>query len=92
MSLKDREGIVVNSKMDKTVVVAVESRISHAKYTKVIAKTKRYKVHDENKVCQIGDRILIQSTRPFSKTKQWKVKDIILRASKFDIKEEKTNL
>nr|WDA98996.1 ribosomal protein S17 [Sciadococcus taiwanensis] len=88
MSLKTRVGIVVNNRTNKTAVVKVETRISHAKYAKVIAKTKRYKVHDEENLCRVGDQILIQETKPISKTKQWQIKTILVKASKLDIKEE----
>jgi small subunit ribosomal protein S17 len=77
MATKERVGLVVSDKMDKTVVVAVESRTSHPKYQKIMVRTKRYKVHDEDNQCHIGDRVRIRETRPLSRTKRWVVTDII---------------
>lgn len=76
MPIKERFGVVVSDKMDKTVVVAIENRITHKKYGKIISKTKRYKVHDENNECQIGDSVVISETRPLSKTKRWQLKEV----------------
>ena len=76
MAIKERTGTVVSDKMDKTVVVAIENKITHKKYGKVISKTKRYKVHDENNECNIGDYVIISETRPLSKTKRWTLKEI----------------
>ncbi|MBF2018122.1 MAG: 30S ribosomal protein S17 [Rivularia sp. T60_A2020_040] len=77
MAIKERVGLVVSDKMQKTVVVAVESRNSHQKYGKIVVTTKRYKVHDEENNCKEGDRVRIQETRPLSKTKRWQVKEIL---------------
>jgi small subunit ribosomal protein S17 len=77
MAVKERVGTVVSNKMDKTVVVAVENRSPHPKYGKTIVKTRRFKAHDEENVCQEGDRVRIQETRPLSKTKRWIVSEII---------------
>jgi small subunit ribosomal protein S17 len=77
MALKERVGLVVSDKMQKTVVVAVENRAPHPKYGKIIVQTKRYKAHDEENKCKIGDRIRIQETRPLSKTKRWQVAEIL---------------
>jgi small subunit ribosomal protein S17 len=77
MAVKERVGLVVSDKMDKTVVVAVENRAAHPKYGKVVAKTKRYKAHDEENKCKAGDRVRIQETRPLSRTKRWQVIDIV---------------
>jgi len=77
MAVKERVGLVVSDKMDKTVVVAVENRSPHPKYGKIIVRTKRYKAHDEDNRCNAGDRVRIQETRPLSKTKRWIVTDII---------------
>lgn len=77
MAVKERVGLVVSDKMDKTVVVAVENRAAHSKYGKIVAKTKRYKAHDEENKCKIGDRVRIQETRPLSRTKRWQVIDIV---------------
>jgi len=82
MAVKERVGVVVSDKMDKTVVVAVESRTSHQKYGKIMVRTKRYKAHDEENSCQQGDRVRIRETRPLSRTKRWVVADIVDRATK----------
>jgi small subunit ribosomal protein S17 len=74
---KVREGLVVSDKMDKTVVVAVEQRRVHRLYKKAIRVIKKYKAHDENKSCKIGDRVRIVETRPLSKDKRWRVTEIV---------------
>ncbi len=81
MAVKERVGLVVSDKMDKTVVVAVENRAAHTKYGKTVVSTKRYKVHDEENQCKVGDRVRIQETRPLSRTKRWTVTDILTTAS-----------
>jgi small subunit ribosomal protein S17 len=78
MAIKERVGLVVSDKMQKTVVVAVENRAPHPKYGKIVVKTRRYKAHDEENKCKVGDRVLIQETRPLSKTKRWKVAEILI--------------
>ncbi len=77
---KTREGLVVSDKMDKTVVVAVEDRVKHPKYGKVLRRTKKYKAHDEQNECGVGDRVLLMETRPLSATKRWRVAEILERA------------
>lgn len=77
MAVKERVGLVVSDKMDKTVVVAVENRAAHPKYGKIVVRTKRYKVHDEENKCKLGDRVRIQETRPLSRTKRWAVLEIL---------------
>jgi small subunit ribosomal protein S17 len=77
MAVKERVGLVVSDKMEKTVVVAVENRSPHPKYLKIVVKTKKYKVHDEENKCKIGDRVRIRETRPLSRTKRWTVAEII---------------
>ncbi|WP_088893846.1 30S ribosomal protein S17 [Leptolyngbya ohadii] len=77
MAVKERVGLVVSDKMDKTVVVAVENRSPHPKYKKIMVRTKRFKVHDEENKCKVGDRVRIQETRPLSRTKRWTVVDIL---------------
>lgn len=77
MAAKERVGIVVSNKMDKTVVVAVESRVQHKKYDKIMVRTQRYKVHDEENTCKEGDRVKISETRPMSRHKRWVVADIL---------------
>lgn len=74
------QGYVVSDKMDKTVVVQVEDRVKHRLYGKVINRRKRYKVHDENNSCGTGDLVRIMETRPLSKTKRWRVSEIIEKA------------
>jgi small subunit ribosomal protein S17 len=82
MAVKQRVGVVVSDKMDKTVVVAIESRTTHPRYGKIVVRTKRYKAHDEENQCKIGDQVRIQETRPMSKTKRWAVMDIITKVVK----------
>jgi 30S ribosomal protein S17 len=77
---KTREGLVVSDKMDKTVVVSVEDRVKHPLYGKVIRRTKKYKAHDENNECGVGDRVLLMETRPLSATKRWRVVHILEKA------------
>ena len=77
---KIREGLVISDKMDKTVVVEVEDRVKHPKYAKVIRRTKKYKAHDEQNECNVGDRVLLMETRPLSATKRWRVAEILERA------------
>ncbi len=77
MPVKERVGLVVSDKMDKTVVVAVENRSPDPKYGKIVVRTKRYKAHDEQNQCKEGDRVRIQETRPLSRTKHWIVAEIL---------------
>ena len=77
---KTREGLVVSDKMDKTVVVAVEDRVKHALYGKVMRRTSRLKAHDEDNQCGIGDRVLIMETRPLSATKRWRLVEVLEKA------------
>ena len=77
---KVRDGLVVSDKMDKTVVVEVEDRVKHALYGKVIRRTRKLKVHDEQNSCGAGDRVLIMETRPLSATKRWRVVEILEKA------------
>lgn len=81
MAVKERVGLVVSNKMDKTVVVAVENRAPHPKYGKIVVRTKRYKAHDEENKCKEGDRVRILETRPLSRTKRWMVAEIISTTS-----------
>ncbi|NEP11069.1 MAG: 30S ribosomal protein S17 [Symploca sp. SIO1A3] len=81
MAVKERVGLVVSDKMDKTVVVAVENRSPHPKYGKIVVRTKRYKAHDEENQCNEGDRVRIRESRPLSRTKRWTVTQIIGKAS-----------
>ena len=77
---KTREGLVVSDKMDKTVVVAVEDRVKHALYGKVIRRTSKLKAHDEQNACGIGDRVLLMETRPLSATKRWRLVSVVEKA------------
>jgi len=77
---KTREGLVVSDKMDKTVVVEVEDRVKHALYGKVLRRTRKLKVHDEQNACGIGDRVSLMETRPLSATKRWRVVEILEKA------------
>ncbi|MET7948700.1 30S ribosomal protein S17 [Micromonospora sp. NPDC005324] len=73
---KVREGLVVSDKMDKTIVVEVEDRVRHALYGKIMRRTRKLKVHDEQNAAGIGDRVLIMETRPLSATKRWRIVEI----------------
>ncbi|MFE9608464.1 30S ribosomal protein S17 [Streptomyces sp. NPDC006012] len=77
---KTREGLVVSDKMDKTVVVAVEDRVKHALYGKVIRRTNKLKAHDEQNAAGIGDRVLLMETRKLSATKHWRIVEILEKA------------
>ena len=77
---KTRIGMVVSDKMDKTVVVAIQDNVKHPKYGKVIKRTVKFKAHDENNECAVGDKVSIMETRPLSKEKRWRVIEIIEKA------------
>ncbi|MEV6845633.1 30S ribosomal protein S17 [Actinoplanes sp. NPDC051411] len=77
---KVREGLVVGDKMDKTVVVEVEDRVKHALYGKVLRRTRKLYVHDEQNACGIGDRVSLMETRPLSATKRWRIVEILEKA------------
>ncbi len=77
MAVKERVGIVVSNKMQKTIVVSIENRSAHPKYGKVVVRTKKYKVHDEDNQCKEGDRVRILETRPLSRTKRWTLSEIL---------------
>ena len=77
---KTREGLVVSDKMDKTVVVAVEDRVKHALYGKVIRRTNKLKAHDEQNAAGVGDRVLLMETRPLSASKRWRIVEILEKA------------
>jgi small subunit ribosomal protein S17 len=79
-SRKVREGLVVGDKMDKTVVVQVEDRVKHPLYGKVIRRTSKLKVHDEQNAAGVGDRVLLMETRPLSATKRWRLVEILEKA------------
>lgn len=77
---KSRVGIVVSDKMDKTIVVAIEQRVKHPLYKKIIKRTKKLKAHDELNECGVGDKVLVIETRPLSKDKCWRLEKIIEKA------------
>ncbi|MER3419471.1 MAG: 30S ribosomal protein S17 [Chloroflexota bacterium] len=96
---KTMVGVVVSDKMDKTVVVAVETLKRHRLYHKTIRRTKRYKAHDPNNVCRLGDVVRIVETRPLSKEKRWRVVEILehhevaeVQPSAIDAELERTRL
>ena len=74
---KTRVGKVVSDKMDKTIVVAIEDNVKHPVYGKVIKRTVKFKAHDENNECGIGDKVMIMETRPLSKDKRWRLVSIV---------------
>ncbi len=73
-------GKVVSNKMDKTIVVAIEDSVRHKLYNKIVKRTVKFKAHDENNECSIGDRVRIMETRPLSKDKRWRLVEIIEKA------------
>jgi len=81
MGLKEKFGIVVSTKMQKTIVVLVENKFRHPRYAKTMIKTKRYLVHDEDNVANLGDKIVITQTRPLSKNKSWKLERVLVNSN-----------
>jgi len=79
MTKKEKIGIVVSNKMNKTIVIAVENKYSHPIYEKTLKKTRRFMAHDEKNNCIMGDIVLISETRPLSKKKRWEVKQILTK-------------
>ena len=77
---KTRQGYVVSDKMDKTVVVEVEERVKHPRYSKVMRRSSKVKAHDEANAAGVGDRVLIMETRPLSATKRWRIVEILEKA------------
>jgi len=77
---KVRTGVVVSDKMDKTAVVAVVDRVRHAKYNKFVLRTKRLYAHDESNDVHVGDRVRVMETRPLSKSKRWRITEVLERA------------
>ena len=77
MALKERVGTVVSDKMDKTVVVAVVNRFPHPIYKKIVSRTSRYKAHDAENNCKVGDTVRITETRPLSATKRWTIAEVL---------------
>jgi len=81
MPVKEKIGIIVSNKMEKTVVVKVESRYPHPIYSKTMVKTRKYLAHDDLGECNIGDQVLVQESRPLSKRKRWIVAKILTKSS-----------
>ena len=77
---KIREGVVVSSSMDKTVVVTVSRLVKHPRYKKYVKRRSRFKAHDEQNECGVGDRVTIAETRPLSKQKRWRIQKIVEKA------------
>jgi small subunit ribosomal protein S17 len=77
MVKKERIGVVVSNKAFKTIIVAIQIRYQHPKYMKTLVQTKRYMAHDEENSCKPGDLVLIEESRPLSKNKKWKLKEIL---------------
>ena len=77
---KKRIGKVVSDKMDKTIVVAVETKVRHPLYGKTVNRTTKFKAHDENNTAKIGDRVMIMETRPLSKDKRWRLVEVVEKA------------
>ena len=77
---KTRQGVVISNKMDKTIVIAAKFKEKHPIYGKFVQKTKKYHAHDEKNECNIGDTVLIMETRPLSKTKRWRLVQIVEKA------------
>jgi small subunit ribosomal protein S17 len=78
---KTREGVVVSDKMTKTRVVLIERVYRHPRYERVVRRTKRLKAHDETNASKMGDRVLLEETRPLSREKRWRIREILARAS-----------
>ncbi|HUV58448.1 MAG TPA: 30S ribosomal protein S17 [Acidimicrobiales bacterium] len=77
---KVREGVVISDKMNSTLVVAVNERVSHPRYGKTVQRTKKLYVHDEKNEAKVGDKVRVQETRPLSKLKRWRLAEIVERA------------
>jgi small subunit ribosomal protein S17 len=77
---KQRTGVVTSDKMDKTITISVERRVKHPMYGKFVKSTKKFKAHDEKNECKTGDTVKIMETRPLSKTKRWRLVEILERA------------
>ena len=77
---KTRVGTVISDKMDKTIVVAIEDSVQHKLYKKIVKRTYKLKAHDENNECGVGDKVTVMETRPLSKTKRWRLVEIVERA------------
>jgi small subunit ribosomal protein S17 len=86
--IKTRTGRVLSDKMDKTVVVEVETRRPHPRYKKIVRRRSRFKAHDEGNTCGVGDVVRIVETRPLSKDKRWRVAEIVTKAEVVEVKPE----
>ena len=80
-SKRTRQAVVLSNKMDKTAVVEVTRRVRHPKYKKFVKQRIRYSAHDGDNTCNIGDQVVIEETRPLSKTKRWRIKEVVKRAA-----------
>lgn len=85
MAIKERAGIVISDKQDKTITVAVQRRVSHKKFRKILTLSKNYFASDPNSLCKVGDRVVISETRPTSKNKRWVLKSILSQSSKSNL-------
>ena len=85
MVTKERSGIVISDKQDKTITVVVQRRVSHNKFRKVMTISKNYIASDPDGVCKVGDRVVISETRPMSKKKRWVLKSILAQSSKSEL-------
>jgi small subunit ribosomal protein S17 len=81
MAIKEKTGIVISNKMEKTVVIKVENYNTHSAYAKIITKTKKYLVHDTHEIANVGDKVIIKECRPLSKRKRWILERIISKSS-----------
>ena len=77
---KTKVGMVVSDKMDKTIVVAIEDKVQHPLYKKILKRTYKLKAHDENNECGVGDKVRVMETRPLSKDKRWRLVEIVEKA------------
>lgn len=77
MATKEKTGVVVSTKMEKTIILSVEEKYAHPIYGKILKKTKRFMAHDEQNECTLGDTVMISETRPLSRKKRWAVKQIL---------------
>ena len=77
---KTRVGKVISTKMDKTIVVAIEDNVRHAKYGKILKRTAKIHAHDEQNICTVGDKVSVMETRPLSATKRWRLVEVIEKA------------
>jgi small subunit ribosomal protein S17 len=79
-SKRTLQGVVVKNAMNKSIVVETSRRVQHPKYKKYLNKRARYNAHDESNICQIGDQVVLEESRPLSKTKRWRVKEVTVKA------------